>query len=69
MLRRVGVPGTRRFRRLIALGADSGMTTAEYAVGTIAAAAFAAMLYAIVTGRPVVSALGSLVAKALSVKF
>lgn len=41
----------------------------EYAVGTIAAAAFAAVLYAVVTGAPVVSGLSSLVAKALSVKF
>ena len=60
---------TRRFRRLLAIGADSGMSTAEYAVGTIAAAAFAAVLYAVVTGAPVVSGLSSLVAKALSVKF
>jgi hypothetical protein len=45
------------------------MSTAEYAVGTIAAAALAAILYTIVTGAPVVSALGSLITKALSVKF
>jgi Protein of unknown function (DUF4244) len=60
---------TRRFGRLVALGSDSGMSTAEYAVGTIAAAAFAAVLYAVVTGSSVVSGLGSLVNKALSVKF
>jgi hypothetical protein len=45
------------------------MSTAEYAVGTIAAVAFAAVLYGIVTGTPVTSALGALVTKALSVKF
>ena len=50
-------------------GSDSGMSTAEYAVGTIAAVAFAAVLYGIVTGTPVTSALGALVTKALSVKF
>jgi hypothetical protein len=49
--------------------ADRGMTTAEYAVGTVAAAAFAAVLYAVVTGSSVVTGLGSLVSKALSVKF
>jgi hypothetical protein len=38
-------------------------------VGTIAAAAFAAVLYAVVTGSSVVSGLGALVSKALSVKF
>jgi len=30
---------------------DSGMSTVEYAIGTIAAAAFAAILYAVVTGN------------------
>lgn len=60
---------SRRFGSLVALGSDSGMSTAEYAVGTIAAAAFAAVLYAVVTGSSVVSGLGSLVNKALSVKF
>ena len=48
---------------------DSGMSTAEYAVGTIAAVAFAAVLYGVVTGQPVVSGLASLVSRALSVKF
>lgn len=57
-----------RLSRLLAIGSDSGMSTAEYAVGTIAAAAFAAVLYAVVTGSSVVSGLGSLVSKALSVK-
>jgi hypothetical protein len=47
---------------------DSGMSTAEYAIGTIAAAAFAAILYTVVTGDSVVSALTGLVERALSVK-
>jgi hypothetical protein len=54
--------------RLVALGSDDGMSTAEYAVGTIAAAAFAAVLYAVVTSSSVVSGLGSLISKALSVQ-
>ncbi|HKN99848.1 MAG TPA: DUF4244 domain-containing protein [Pseudonocardiaceae bacterium] len=58
----------RRLSELVALGSDEGMSTAEYAVGTIAAAAFAAVLYAVVTGSSVVSGLGSLIGKALSVK-
>jgi hypothetical protein len=41
---------TDRLGRLVALGSDTGMSTAEYAVGTIAAAAFAAVLYTVVTG-------------------
>ncbi|HEX3649204.1 MAG TPA: DUF4244 domain-containing protein [Pseudonocardiaceae bacterium] len=59
---------TDRLGRLVALGSDTGMSTAEYAVGTIAAAAFAAVLYTVVTGSSVVSGLGSLISKALSVK-
>lgn len=48
---------------------DGGMSTAEYAIGTIAAAAFAAVLYSIVTGDSIVSALTSLVQRALSGTF
>jgi hypothetical protein len=52
-----------------ALAGDDGMSTAEYAIGTIAAAAFAAVLYAVVKGDSVVSALTSIVQRALSVNF
>ncbi len=44
---------------------DAGMSTVEYAVGTVVAAAFAAVLYKIVTGDSVVSGLTSLVNSAL----
>ena len=47
-------------------GGEEGMSTAEYAVGTVAACAFAAVLYQVVTGGSVVSALGDLVQSALS---
>ncbi|MDQ3763362.1 MAG: DUF4244 domain-containing protein [Actinomycetota bacterium] len=46
---------TRRWRRLVltrlagATGGEAGMSTAEYAIGTIAAAAFAVVLYKVVT--------------------
>lgn len=46
--------------------ADDGMSTAEYAIGTIAAAAFGAVLYTVVTGDSVVGALTGLVQRALS---
>ena len=46
--------------------AEAGMSTAEYAVGTVAACAFAAVLYQVVTGGSVVTALGELVQSALS---
>jgi hypothetical protein len=45
---------------------DDGMSTAEYAIGTIAAAAFGAVLYTVVTGDSVVGALTDLVQRALT---
>jgi hypothetical protein len=45
---------------------EDGMSTAEYAVGTVAACAFAAVLYQVVTGGSVVTALGDLVQSALA---
>ena len=48
---------------------DRGMTTSEYAVGTIAACAFAAVLYKVVTSGPVQSAMQSLIKEALDAKF
>ena len=53
-----------RWRRVRAAG-EAGMSTAEYAVGTVAACAFAAVLYRVVTGGSVVAALGHLVQRAL----
>ncbi|WP_297546594.1 DUF4244 domain-containing protein [Amycolatopsis sp.] len=47
---------------------DAGMSTVEYAIGTIAAAAFAFVLYTVLTGDSVVSTLTGLVEHALSVK-
>ncbi|NEA59467.1 DUF4244 domain-containing protein [Streptomyces sp. SID13666] len=48
---------------------DAGMTTAEYAVGTLAACGFAAVLYKIVTSGAVKSALSGLIERALDVSF
>jgi hypothetical protein len=45
---------------------DDGMSTVEYAIGTIAAAAFGAILYTVVTGDSVVSALTNIINKALN---
>jgi Protein of unknown function (DUF4244) len=63
-------PTSSRTARLLSrLRDDSGMSTVEYAIGTLAAAAFAAVLYAIVTGDSIVNALTGLVQRALSVTF
>ena len=47
-------------------GGQAGMSTAEYAVGTVAACAFAAVLYRVVTGGSVVTGLTKLVESALA---
>ena len=52
-----------------AVRGEAGMSTAEYAIGTIAAAAFAAVLYTVVTGDSITGALDALVQRALSVNF
>lgn len=54
-----------RTRLLRVLTAEEGMSTAEYAIGTIAAAAFGAVLYTVVTGDSIVSALTKIIDKAL----
>lgn len=53
-------------RLLLVAAQDDGMSTAEYAIGTIAAAAFGAVLYTVVTGDSVVGALTALVQRALT---
>lgn len=54
-----------RARLLQAMLAEDGMSTAEYAIGTIAAAAFGAVLYTVVTGDSIVNALTRIIDKAL----
>ncbi len=55
-----------RSRLMQAAVADDGMSTAEYAIGTIAAAAFGAVLYTVVTGDSIVNALTKIIDKALN---
>lgn len=59
----------RRIRSLndsIRSGIDAGMSTAEYAVGTVAAVAFAVVLYKIVRSSAVSSALSAIIKSALN---
>ena len=51
---------------LIRQTAEAGMSTADYAVGTVAACAFAAVLYRVVTGGSIVTGLTDLVERALA---
>ena len=49
-------------------GDESGMSTVEYAVGTVAAAAFGGSLYSVVTGDSIVGALTNIIARALNAR-
>jgi hypothetical protein len=53
-------------RLRLRLRGDAGMNTAEYAVGTLAAVAFAGLLYKVVTSDTVRAALDGVIQKALS---
>ena len=53
-------------RMTIAAVDDAGMSTVEYAIGTIAAAAFGAILYSVVTGDSIVGALTNIINRALN---
>lgn len=57
----------RGLRKLIArLRGDAGMNTAEYAVGTLAAVAFAGILLKVLTSGRVQTALTAVIDRALS---
>ncbi len=56
----------RRRREVVLRAAESGMTTAEYAVGTLAACAFAGVLWAVVRSGAVRTLLQSVIERALN---
>ncbi|MUL79723.1 DUF4244 domain-containing protein [Mycobacterium sp. CBMA226] len=55
-------------RATLLLADERGMSTVEYAIGTVAAAAFGAILYTVVTGDSIVSALTGIISRALTTK-
>lgn len=55
-----------RVGKRVARGHDEGMATVEYALVTVAAAAFAAVLIAVVKSPEVRSAIASIVGQALN---
>lgn len=57
-----------RMRVIAAIADDSGMSTVEYAIGTVAAAAFGGILYSVVTGDSIVGALTNIINRALSTR-
>lgn len=62
-------PRTRFGRLRSLLRGDGGMSTAEYAIGTVAAAAFATVLYNLVTGGTLTGALSAMLSRALDGTF
>jgi hypothetical protein len=55
-----------RTKMVLLVADEAGMSTVEYAIGTIAAAAFGAILYTVVTGDSIVSALTNIISRALN---
>lgn len=55
--------------RSVRLRGSAGMTTAEYAVGTVAACGFGGVLYKVLTSPEVARMIRDLVDRALSVAF
>ena len=75
--RSTGAPGTtgqrgtgiRAVRRPVVPAGEQGMTTAEYAVGTVAACGFAGVLFKLLTSDSVVRMLKDIVERALTIAF
>ena len=57
-----------RVRMILFAVDEDGMSTVEYAIGTVAAAAFGAILYSVVTGDSIVGALTNIINRALSTR-
>ena len=57
-----------RVRHRIRDAGEAGMTTAEYAVGTVVAVAFAAVLFKVVQSPAVHTALSDIITHALNAK-
>jgi hypothetical protein len=58
--------GVLRTKLVLLVTEEDGMSTVEYAIGTVAAAAFGAILYTVVTGDSIVSALTNIITRALN---
>ncbi len=56
-------------RRLGTSAADAGMTTAEYAVGTVAACGFGGVLWKVIESPQVLELITGLVSRALKLPF
>ena len=62
-------PRGRLARRLRAVDSEAGMTTAEYAIGTVAACGFGGVLYKLITSDFVFGLLKTVISRALQLVF
>ena len=69
LIERIAARSRRSLARRLGGALDAGMSTAEYAIGTIAACAFAALLYKVITSPQILDLLTGLVSRALHVPF
>lgn len=65
LLKRIAQQAQKLRAQKVRVSVDPGMTTAEYAVGTVAAVAFAVVLYKIVRSDAVAATLSSIITTAL----
>ena len=68
-VRTAPVRATLRLQSMQASDREAGMTTAEYAVGTVAACGFSGILYKVITSDTVLSLLKAVIAKAFKLSF
>jgi hypothetical protein len=59
----------RAFTRLHDADSEAGMTTAEYAVGTVAACGFGGILYKVVTSPEIIGLLRDVISSAFHLSF
>jgi hypothetical protein len=60
---------SRVLARIRTLGPEAGMTTAEYAVGTVAACGFGGILYKVITSPEILGLLRDVIASAFKLSF
>ncbi|MDT7545910.1 MAG: hypothetical protein QOE99_2020 [Actinomycetota bacterium] len=60
---------SRMLARIRTAGSEDGMTTAEYAVGTVAACGFGGILYKVITSPEIIGLLRDVIASAFKFSF
>lgn len=68
-VRSVPARAAARLESMRAEDREAGMTTAEYAVGTVAACGFSGVLYKVITSDAVLGLLRDVISKAFSLSF